>query len=237
MVEKYEFPVFCYIVLESGNHACSVETTAWVWAEEFLTMSAVAAQSDGMHSTERSQTHSCGKPSAATWLSASADTWEPPSMWPWINFRRQESSATASCTFRCVLVSSSFSPHSCLVAIRGWTHSGRIWTLSDVGFRCQLESCCDEMEGQREMKAIHDNKGDSRSQISLPPRESKSHFMGIASRQLLALEQANLHTKITTVEKKFKGAGEVAQWLRAPTALLKGLSSNPSNHMVTHNHL
>jgi hypothetical protein len=32
------------------------------------------------------------------------------------------------------------------------------------------------------------------------------------------------------------GAGEMAQQLRAPTALLKVLSSNPSNHMVDHNH-
>ena len=31
-------------------------------------------------------------------------------------------------------------------------------------------------------------------------------------------------------------AGEMAQWLRALTALLKVLSSNPSNHMVAHNH-
>jgi hypothetical protein len=29
----------------------------------------------------------------------------------------------------------------------------------------------------------------------------------------------------------------MAQWLRAPTALSKVLSSNPSNHMVAHNHL
>jgi hypothetical protein len=33
------------------------------------------------------------------------------------------------------------------------------------------------------------------------------------------------------------GAGEMAQWLRALTALLKILGSNPSNHMVAHNHL
>ena len=33
------------------------------------------------------------------------------------------------------------------------------------------------------------------------------------------------------------GAGEMARWLRAPTALPKVLSSNPSNHMVAHNHL
>jgi hypothetical protein len=31
-------------------------------------------------------------------------------------------------------------------------------------------------------------------------------------------------------------AGKMAQWLRAPTALPKILSSNPSNHMVAHNH-
>jgi len=33
------------------------------------------------------------------------------------------------------------------------------------------------------------------------------------------------------------GAGEMAQWLRALTALPEVLSSNPSNHMVAHNHL
>jgi hypothetical protein len=41
------------------------------------------------------------------------------------------------------------------------------------------------------------------------------------------------------VEKKKKSktwAGEMAQWLGALTALLKVLSSNPSNHMVAHNH-
>jgi hypothetical protein len=37
--------------------------------------------------------------------------------------------------------------------------------------------------------------------------------------------------------KNNKGAGEMAQWLRVPTALLKVPSSNPSNHMVAHNHL
>jgi hypothetical protein len=38
-------------------------------------------------------------------------------------------------------------------------------------------------------------------------------------------------------KKKERGAGEMAQRLRAPTALPKVLSSNPSNHMVAHNHL
>jgi hypothetical protein len=32
------------------------------------------------------------------------------------------------------------------------------------------------------------------------------------------------------------GAGEMAQWLRSLTTLPKVLSSNPSNHMVAHNH-
>ena len=39
-------------------------------------------------------------------------------------------------------------------------------------------------------------------------------------------------------EKEGKGrAGEVAQQLRALTALLEVLSSIPSNHMVAHKHL
>ena len=33
------------------------------------------------------------------------------------------------------------------------------------------------------------------------------------------------------------GHGEMAQWLNALTAPLKVLSSNPSNHMMAHNHL
>jgi hypothetical protein len=33
------------------------------------------------------------------------------------------------------------------------------------------------------------------------------------------------------------GAGEMAQWFRALTALPEVLSSIPSNHMVAHNHL
>jgi hypothetical protein len=33
------------------------------------------------------------------------------------------------------------------------------------------------------------------------------------------------------------GAGEMAQRVRALTALPEVLSSNPSNHMVAHNHL
>jgi hypothetical protein len=38
-------------------------------------------------------------------------------------------------------------------------------------------------------------------------------------------------------QKHLLWAGEMAQRIRAPTALLKVLSSNLSNHMVAHNHL
>jgi hypothetical protein len=39
------------------------------------------------------------------------------------------------------------------------------------------------------------------------------------------------------VKNYFLGAGEMAQWLRALTALSEVLSSILSNHMVAHNHL
>jgi hypothetical protein len=42
-------------------------------------------------------------------------------------------------------------------------------------------------------------------------------------------------TMTTTTTKKTFWAGEMAQQLRALTALQKVLSSNPSNHMVAHN--
>jgi len=38
-------------------------------------------------------------------------------------------------------------------------------------------------------------------------------------------------------KKSVSGAGEMAQWLKALTALPEVLSSIPSNHMVAHNHL
>jgi hypothetical protein len=40
----------------------------------------------------------------------------------------------------------------------------------------------------------------------------------------------------TSIKTMSLGAGEMVQWLRALTALLKVLSSNISNHMVAHNH-
>jgi len=51
----------------------------------------------------------------------------------------------------------------------------------------------------------------------------------------------NLNKNLSPAKKKkkefVKGAGEMAQRLRALTALPKVLSSIPSNHMVAHNHL
>jgi hypothetical protein len=38
-------------------------------------------------------------------------------------------------------------------------------------------------------------------------------------------------------KQKKQVAKEMAQWLRAPTILQMVLSSIPSNHMVSHNHL
>ena len=39
------------------------------------------------------------------------------------------------------------------------------------------------------------------------------------------------------LDKNGSGTGEMAQQLRALTALMKVLSSNPSNHTMAHNHL
>jgi hypothetical protein len=52
--------------------------------------------------------------------------------------------------------------------------------------------------------------------------------------------QTNKQTKTKVegrVKKRKGGAGEMAQQLRTLTVLPKVLSSNPSNHMVAHNHL
>jgi hypothetical protein len=43
--------------------------------------------------------------------------------------------------------------------------------------------------------------------------------------------------KTTTTKRILFGAGEIAHWLRALTVLPEFLSSNPSNHIVAHNHL
>jgi hypothetical protein len=52
----------------------------------------------------------------------------------------------------------------------------------------------------------------------------------------LHLSISQLLTLFTWNIKDCSWAGEMAQWLRALTALLTVLSSNPSNHMVAHDH-
>ena len=47
----------------------------------------------------------------------------------------------------------------------------------------------------------------------------------------------NCQGKVIIFKMLTKGAGEMAQWLRALPALPKVLSSIPGNHMVAHNHL
>jgi hypothetical protein len=48
----------------------------------------------------------------------------------------------------------------------------------------------------------------------------------------------HMHTvSLEPKESLKKGSGDMAQWLRALTALPEVLSSIPSNHMVAHNHL
>jgi hypothetical protein len=42
-------------------------------------------------------------------------------------------------------------------------------------------------------------------------------------------------SEVSLVYKECPGAGEMAQWVRAPDCSLKVRSSNPSNHMVAHN--
>jgi hypothetical protein len=45
-----------------------------------------------------------------------------------------------------------------------------------------------------------------------------------------------LNLREILIKNYIEGAGEMAQWLRALTALPKVPSSNTSNHMVAHNH-
>jgi hypothetical protein len=47
--------------------------------------------------------------------------------------------------------------------------------------------------------------------------------------------ETNKHIQSFYLKARYR-AGEMAQWLRALTALPEVLSSNPSNHMVAHNH-
>ena len=49
--------------------------------------------------------------------------------------------------------------------------------------------------------------------------------------------EASLGYVNSASKNKANGSGDMAQWLRALTALPEVLSSTPSKHMVAHNHL
>ena len=50
-------------------------------------------------------------------------------------------------------------------------------------------------------------------------------------------QDSQCNTEKPCLENERNPAKEMAQWLRAPTALPKVLSSIPSNYMVAHSHL
>jgi hypothetical protein len=74
--------------------------------------------------------------------------------------------------------------------------------------------------------------------VQLPQRLGDKEGMGRACLGYGNVFMASLGKSVRPCLKiASTGAGEMAQWLRALTALPKVLSSNPSNHMVAHNHL
>jgi hypothetical protein len=65
--------------------------------------------------------------------------------------------------------------------------------------------------------------------------DQPSKITGMCLPQHLVPHKHNFERKIIKILQF--GAGEMAQWLRALTALPEVLGSIPSNHMVAHNHL
>jgi hypothetical protein len=76
--------------------------------------------------------------------------------------------------------------------------------------------------------------------VPQPPRSSTTHWRPRVQTQYLwghgFGQGSGTVRKKNDVEKEGGGAGEMAQWVRAWTALPKVLSSDPSNHMVAYNH-
>jgi hypothetical protein len=62
-------------------------------------------------------------------------------------------------------------------------------------------------------------------------------FLSFATQKNPVSEKNKKQKTKKKTKQKNEGAGEMAQRLRALTALPEVLSSNPSNHMVAHNHL
>jgi hypothetical protein len=72
------------------------------------------------------------------------------------------------------------------------------------------------------------------------PTTQRTHliFQGPAAEHCsLALGKLRTLVKDITTSRSFLGAGKMAQWLRALTALPEVLSSIPSNCIVAHNYL
>jgi hypothetical protein len=84
------------------------------------------------------------------------------------------------------------------------------------------------------------SKDGFRSQLNYKPLScfnSLKHSFKIPNIYEKNLKRENHECPNNSKRKKNQGAGEMAQRLRALIALLKVLSSIPSNHMVAHNHL
>jgi hypothetical protein len=58
----------------------------------------------------------------------------------------------------------------------------------------------------------------------------------IQHQEVFCYDQEVLWIRENKIKRHLWGAVEMAQRLRASTAFLKVLNSNPSNHMVAHNH-
>ena len=58
-----------------------------------------------------------------------------------------------------------------------------------------------------------------------------------ASLVYIEFQDSQNYTVLSCLKNNKKGAGEMAQWLRALAALPEGLSLIPSTHMVAHSHL
>jgi hypothetical protein len=62
-------------------------------------------------------------------------------------------------------------------------------------------------------------------------------FLGCRPKRSIEFPNSQENTKKPHLKKQKQKTGEMAQQLRALTALPEILSSNPSNHMMAHNHL
>ena len=74
-------------------------------------------------------------------------------------------------------------------------------------------------------------------EVQEPTKQNRLLEMLLVAHQNLMVRHYAKASYICHKKLKRLGAGEIAQQLRALTALPEVLSSIPSNHMVAHNHL